>query len=113
MSDINNNNGMNGHNNVNNSGENTPVEETKHIDINEVPDVDLFGLRNRQTTVADESQSKNADSSKKSAKKPKKKKRVKREFKATRRFFIFASFFTRSARFSEKKTTEVRPGIFS
>lgn len=89
MSDINNNNGMNGHNNVNNSGENTPVEETKHIDINEVPDVDLFGLRNRQTTVADESQAKNTDSSKKSAKKPKKKKRVKREFKATRRFFIF------------------------
>ncbi len=87
MSDINKNN-LNGHNNVNNTGDNSPAEETKHVNIDKVPDVDLFGLRNRQTTVAEETPSKSTGASKKEKKNPEKKKKVKREFKATRRFFI-------------------------
>ncbi len=87
MSDINNNN-LNGHNNVNNSGDNLPADETKQVNIDKVPDVDLFGLRNRQTTVSEETPSKRTGASKKEKKKPEKKKKVRREFKATRRFFI-------------------------
>ena len=88
MSEINWNKELNGHNNVNNAGDNTPVEATKHVNIDEVPDVDLFGLRNRQTTVAEETPVNSSGPSKKEKEKIVKKKKKRREFKFTRRFFI-------------------------
>ncbi len=98
MSDINNEN-LTGHENSRKVGgnKNTPVENseivnepTKYVNIDEVPDVDLFGMRNRQTTVEEEvSKDKKVKSDeKKKKKKPAKKKRQKKEHKKTRRFFI-------------------------
>ena len=98
MSDINNEN-LTGHENSRKVGgnKNTPVENseivnepTKYVNIDEVPDVDLFGVRARQTTVEEE-ESKNKkvkSDEKKKKKKPAKKKRQRKEHKKTRRFFI-------------------------
>lgn len=99
MSDINNEN-LTGHENSRKVGgnKNTPVENseivnepTKYVNIDEVPDVDLFGMRNRQATVEEEaSKDKKAksDEKKKKKQKPAKKKRQRKEHKKTRRFFI-------------------------
>ena len=99
MSDINNEN-LTGHENSRKVGgnKNTPVENseivnepTKYVNIDEVPDVDLFGVRARQTTVEEEaSKDKKAksDEKKKKKQKPAKKKRQRKEHKKTRRFFI-------------------------
>ncbi len=98
MSDINNEN-LTGHENSRKVGgsKNTPVENseivnepTKYVNIDEVPEVDLFGMRNSQTIVEEEeSENKKTKSDeKKKKKKPAKKKRQRKEHKKTRRFFI-------------------------